>query len=327
MDNVYEMGYRGEIPWHQKGNRIEDEDSPSQIIEKCGFNFEIVHAPAGYMQGSEFKALEGRSILYRTDTGEPVSVMSKRFKVHQPREILGFFFDLSEQFGLKLETAGVLGRGERYWGLAKSEVTADLNGKEADPARLYALLATSVDGSLATVATPTGVRVVCANTWAIAMNGSKQAGTQSKQSHRSAFDPVAAAKGLGFDLEASASAWFNQVETIQRANKVAVSDSDATNFFVRLVNPDLRDNLNAVLARPTKKDGEVKLPRGFSSWMDAYKSAPGARPGTLRGLWEATTYYIDHERGSDKGRVSSAWFGQGAALKAEAWKMIEAAAA
>ncbi|MFP3366790.1 DUF932 domain-containing protein, partial [Pseudoalteromonas sp. SIMBA_148] len=39
----------------------------------------------------------------------------------------------------------------------------------------YLLLATSCDGTLATMATPTTVRVVCNNTLAVAVNGASQA--------------------------------------------------------------------------------------------------------------------------------------------------------
>ena len=58
----------------------------------------------------------------------------------------------------------------------------------------YLLLATSCDGTLATTATPTTVRVVCNNTLTIALNGASQA---IRVPHSTSFDPLAIKKQLG----------------------------------------------------------------------------------------------------------------------------------
>jgi Domain of unknown function (DUF932) len=58
--------------------------------------------------------------------------------------------------------------------------------------------------------------------------------------------------------------------------------------------------------------------------MALYESAPGQNldtaKGTLWGALNAVTYYVDHVRSRRAGgRLDSAWFGAGSALKEKAW--------
>ncbi|MEX2322088.1 MAG: DUF932 domain-containing protein, partial [Saccharospirillum sp.] len=108
-------------------------------------------------------------VLYRSDSKEPLSVVSQRYKVVQPGEILEFYRDLTEKSGFELETAGVLKGGRKLWALAKTGQSGMLKG--VDKTDAYVLLATACDGSMATTAQFTSVRVVCNNTLAIALQG------------------------------------------------------------------------------------------------------------------------------------------------------------
>ncbi|GEQ77475.1 hypothetical protein CTTA_4480 [Comamonas testosteroni] len=123
---------------------------------------------------------------YRRDTQAPLSVVSSRYQVVQPREVLEFYRDLTEVAGYELETAGVLKAGRKFWALARTGKSAVLKGK--DVVNGYLLLATSCDGTLATVAMPTTVRVVCNNTLTIALRDGVGA---VKVPHSTAFDAQA----------------------------------------------------------------------------------------------------------------------------------------
>jgi hypothetical protein len=61
----------------------------------------------------------------------------------------------------------LLKAGRKFWALARTGKSAALKGN--DVVNGYLLLATSCDGTLATVAMPTTVRVVCNNTLTIAL--------------------------------------------------------------------------------------------------------------------------------------------------------------
>jgi phage/plasmid-like protein (TIGR03299 family) len=122
-------------------------------------------------------------------------VVSKRFQVVQPGEILEFYRDLTACNGFALETAGVLREGRKFWALARTGQSTSLKGR--DKVDGYLLLATACDGTLATTAQFTSVRVVCNNTLQIALG---QANGAIKVPHRSAFDPDAVKRQLGITV-------------------------------------------------------------------------------------------------------------------------------
>lgn len=329
-NGIVSMAYRGQTPWHGQGQVIGDNDTDIDIIKKTGFDYSLIPETAGYVNAQGvFVPVAKKVVLRRSDTGAPISVVGETFKVHQPKQILGFFLDFAKTFGLSLETAGVLGGGERYWALARTAVQADLNGNN-DPAIMYALLATASDGSMVTRALPTAIRVVCANTWALALNGKKDG---SRQSHRSEFSNDKAAKGLGFNLDEATTTFLENVEEIRQLNEVTVDRTSAKGFFRLLVNPEIEeaavfgaDDFARAMGEVGKLDPKRES-RGVDGLMEAYTNAPGAKPGTARGLWEASTYFIDHVRGNDDDkRMGSAVFGQGAELKARAWANVRSLA-
>ncbi len=67
-------------------------------------------------------------VLYRSDTLAPLSVVSPRYTVVQPHEVLHFFNDLVHAGGFELETAGVLKGGRQLWALARTGQETLLKG-------------------------------------------------------------------------------------------------------------------------------------------------------------------------------------------------------
>ena len=72
---------------------------------------------------------EEQRVRYRSDTHAPLSVVSQRYQEVQPMEILNFYKYLTEQSGFKLETAGVLKGGRKFWALARTDQSTALKGK------------------------------------------------------------------------------------------------------------------------------------------------------------------------------------------------------
>src|SRR3970282_1398934 len=84
------------------------------------------------------------------------------YQVVQPRQVLEFYRDLIQTVGFRMHTAGVLFGGCKVWALADIGQRIDVG--HGDELNGFLLLATSFDGSLATTAQFTTVRVVCNNT-------------------------------------------------------------------------------------------------------------------------------------------------------------------
>ena len=127
MHLVETMAYAGEKPWHGLGNRL----APQQPIEvwkrQAGMDWKIEEAEVRYVAGNHYlgviHAFPEQKVLYRSDNRTPLSVVSKRFQVVQPGEILEFYRDLTASSGFELETAGVLRGGRKFWALARTGPT------------------------------------------------------------------------------------------------------------------------------------------------------------------------------------------------------------
>lgn len=315
MHFVESMAYTGQTPWHALGNQLAQSQPIEVWAKQAGMNWSIEESPVQFVRDavSEFPqtlTFPEQKVLYRSDTKSPLSVVSNRYQVVQPREVLEFYRDLTEVGGFELETAGVLKEGRKLWALARTGQSVAL--KDKDVVNGYLLLATACDGTLATTAQFTSVRVVCNNTLHIALADGAGA---IKVPHRSVFDPLAVKKQLGIAIS-SWDVFMHQMKTLANCK---VSHRQAQAYF------------ETVLAIPTRRYGNALSPRvqttsranktvqalfeGHGRGADMASSA-----GTAWGLLNAVTEYADHERRarSVDYRLDSAWFGPGAALKQKA---------
>ena len=248
-----------------------------------------------------------QKVLYRSDSKAPLSVVSQRYQVVQPREVLEFYRDLTQVSGYELETAGVLKGGRKFWALARTGQNTSLKGN--DLVNGYLLLATSCDGTLATTATPTTIRVVCNNTLTIALDGTSRA---IKVPHNTRFDAQAVKKQLGIAV----SQWDEFMYRMRILADRKVRPNEALNYFLGVmcdtpVKGEMPDKL--VNERAMRKVQSLYEGRGRGSRLEAANN-------TAWGLLNAVTEYVDHERRarSNKYRMDSAWFGQGAVIKQKA---------
>lgn len=309
---VEQMAYVGQAPWHGLGSAL----SPKQPIEvwqkEAGMNWRIEDSPVHFKAntvgnlGSIYTFPE-QKVLYRSDTKAALSVVSQRYQIVQPHDVLEFYRDLTEVSGYELETAGVLKGGRKFWALARTGQTAALAGN--DEVNGYLLLATSCDGTLATTATPTTVRVVCNNTLTIALDGASRA---IKVPHSTRFDPQAVKKQLGIAV----SQWDEFMHRMHMLAERRVQWPEAMSFFLSVLCdtppnspiPEVLPNERALRKVQSLYEGQ-----GRGSTLQSAK-------GTAWGLLNAVTEYVDHERRarSSEYRMDSAWFGQGAVIKQRA---------
>lgn len=309
---VQQMAYVGAEPWHGLGNRLPAKQ-PIEVWQKAaGMDWTIQEAPVRFLADSigslgSIHSFEDQKVLYRSDTKEALSVVSQRYQVVQPKEVLAFYRDLTDVSGYALETAGVLKGGKKFWALAKTGQSASLKGN--DQVNGYLLLATSCDGTLATTATPTTVRVVCNNTLSIAVNGATQA---IKVPHSTRFDPQAVKQQLGIAI----SQWDGFMYRMKTLAERKVKSHEAMNYFLRVmcdVQPGTIDSAGLANERALKRVQALYDGQGKGAELDAAK-------GTAWGLLNAVTEFVDHERRarSTENRIDSAWFGQGAVIKQRA---------
>jgi phage/plasmid-like protein (TIGR03299 family) len=304
---IASMAFVAETPWHGLGNQL-PKNQPLEVWQRsAGMDWTIKEAEVLYSVadvGINVRPVVDNKVLYRSDSLEPLSVVSKRYQVVQPKEVLEFYRDLVSAGGFELETAGVLKGGRKLWALAKTGQETVLSG--GDKVKAYLLLATSCDGSLATTAQFTSVRVVCSNTLQLAV--SDRAGAV-RVPHSTKFDPAAVKRELGIGL----SAWDSFLVGIRSMAERKVNKFEAMNFLVDV----LGDPALPLNEQPNQK----ALQSVHALFAGAGKGADmAAANGTAWGLLNAVTEYVDHERRarSQDYRMDSAWFGTGAAIKERA---------
>jgi phage/plasmid-like protein (TIGR03299 family) len=311
-----QMAYVGQTPWHGLGNLLAPQQPLEVWAKQAGMDWQIQESEVRFMADQvghlgTIHTFADQKVLYRSDTKQALSVVSNRYQIVQPREVLEFYRDLTEIAGYELETAGVLKGGKKFWALAKTGQAASLKG--SDQVYGYLLLATSCDGTLATTATPTTIRVVCNNTLTIAINGATQA---IKVPHSTKFDAQAVKQQLGVAV----SQWESFMYRMRTLAERKVKSHEAMNYFLRVLceSPSVNGEPVALSnERALKKVQSLYEGQGHGADLESAK-------GTAWGLLNAVTEYVDHEKRarSTESRMDSAWFGQGATIK---HKALEAA--
>lgn len=314
------VAFRGETPWHGLGESILPQDSIDDIRIKAGLNYDVIKTPVQFTgmpcqhgANNGIKTSKDKCVLYRSDTLDDLSVVSTRYQVVQPRQIVDFYRDLSEKYGFEVEVVGALKGGRKVWALANTKNAFQLRG--SDNVKCYLLLATSYDGSMATQARFTSVRVVCNNTLSLADSMGR---AEVVVPHSTAFD----ADKVKLDLNIGSS--WDEFALASEGMTRRIVDKNETMRFLLDVYYGLGDTEQIKAFQDDEKN--TKSAEKFMARMTtALFNSPGANmesaKGLLWGLVNAVTYDIDHQmpsRSQDT-RLNKAWFGNGAAIKQRAW--------
>lgn len=304
-DGFVEMAYIGDVGWHNSGNlwTPEEANNPESAIAKAGMDWKILRSKVRYAveRGDESPLLtmDDQQVLFRSDNKYALGIVGAKYKIVQPRETLMFFADLVGANGFQLETAGTLFGGKRFWAMASIGEGATIMGRD-DLVNGYLLLTTSADGSLATTAKFTTIRVVCNNTLGMALS-SKHA-SDIKISHRTEFDAAAVKDQLGIVRGA-----FGNF--VQASRKLAVTT----------INKEEAKNMTAALLVDSKAvtKADVTESSGFKNIMQLFEQGKGNHGETAWDWVNGVTEYVDHVQRakSDSHRMANSLFGRGDALK------------
>lgn len=322
----------GQTPWHGLGSTLEPGQSIEAWAKAAGMDWSLRSAHVRFAVQEDgplvlIQPYPDHKVLYRSDNLKALSVVGSRYQVVQPTDVLEFYRDLIEVSGFQMETAGVLKEGRKFWALARTGKSTAIKG--SDVVQGYLLLASSCDGSLSTVATPTTIRVACSNTLTAAINGSR---CSVKVPHNTTFDPDVVKAQLGIAV----SGWDSFMYQMRGLAERKVKDFEAEKFIKEVFLGGANGTQDGQAAKD-QKVAELR-PRNPGRAMKQVKAlfdgqGRGAElasaKGTAWGLLNSVTEYVDHERRarSQDSRLDSAWFGQGSLIKQRALeKAVELAA-
>lgn len=293
----YAMAYVGEAGWHGLGQRLTADATLEEWQKEAGMDWTIAESDLLYapMNSGKLRAFKGKKVLSRSDTGSALSVVAQTYNVVQPATIVEFFRDLIADQGFKLDTMGVLYRGRKFWALAR--VGKDIRLMGNDVVSPYLLLATSCDGSMATCADPTSVRVVCQNTLRMAIGDTGKL-SRIQVHHGLEFNADAVKEELGLANIQETIDGF--VTTMSKLAKTKVAVSDAIDIIAAQLKEEWKTTEGETMNQQQMMDTSRTLRRIIKLFEGEAKGADfKSSTGTAWGLVNAVTEHFDHEVGAN----------------------------
>jgi phage/plasmid-like protein (TIGR03299 family) len=290
-----------------------------------------------------------KKLIVRSDTYAPLGVVGKDYEPMKHKTAFGFFQPLVDDGTLYLETGVVLRGGKRVCILGK--FMDDLEVGKGDVIQPRLLLATGHDGTLSTWITPTGVRVVCMNTAHMAGIEESDEATEKRLVKQGGVcivhkgDPTKRLEQARTAVLAARQGAMETVEVFKALrNQEVKSTEDAVTWIREVFDPDYVQarKLVAKIAKRIKSDeladdaerrvalteklaeleGLMEKPnRTTTKILENFEEAPGSELAgkTAYGLYQASTFYLTHQRSTDNERgVEGNWFGGHAQMNRKA---------
>lgn len=299
--------------WHGLGQLMPIGATVEEWQKQAGMDYKVQRSVIRYAterdlkDATAFRTVDDKHVLFRSDTGAPLGVVSDGYKVVQPADVLEFFKEWAHAGGVTIESAGVLFGGKRYFATSKLSEGISVDGSR-DKVALYALFSTSADGSLASEVRIVTVRTVCNNTLRLALGSASAA---YRVTHRSVFQ-VDAAKDA---IEAANEEFGAFMTTARTLANIKVDFERAEHLTTQLV---MKAN-----------EETARASAGFTRIMGLFNGA-GKGSGletshdTAWGWLNAVTEYADHHSRtrSVENRTASSLWGAGDAMKAKALELV-----
>lgn len=295
---VEEMMSVRETPWHGLGTVIQDAPTVDEGIKLAGLDWTVETQPLFTADGRDVT----HKAMVRASDQSILGVVGPKYKPLQNRDAFDWFQPFLDGGTAHLTTAGSLNEGRRVWVMA--EIGDPLTIVKGDEVRRFVLLSNSHDGTQSVRVGFTPIRVVCANT--LAMAHSDTASQLLRMRHTSGLKDV--------------------MEKVREIMQLANSEFEATaEQYKRLAaskvanRTDLRDYVKRVmqLTDDAKKPGELskKSAETYAAILEGFDSGKGTGNKKIRGTWwnayNAVTEFLSWTRGkTSDGRLDSLWFGE-----------------
>lgn len=291
------MAYVGEVPWHGLGKSVPRDVSPEQMLDAAGLRWDVVKKDLYFQSESGPVPTKARALVRSTDN-KVLTVVTDNWNPVQNIEAFEFFNDFVAAGDMNMETAGSLRDGKMVWAMAKINDSFELFGGDRVEGNLLFSNPHEFGRSIDIRFTP--IRVVCANTMAVALNEKSKNGVRIN--HRAKFNPdeVKAVLGVAKDRLA------DYKEQAMFLGKKKFSKETITEYFNRVFPSLTKDE------EKTKALDQHPISRQAEEAMAVLHTQPGA--DFARGTWwqafNTVTYMADHKLGRTRdSRLASSWYG------------------
>ena len=298
--------YAGATPWHRLGQKMNEAFDAETALRQGGLDFNVAKVPV--CTADDQLTIPDRFALRRTDTKDVLGMVTDFYQPLQNVEAFSFFDSCFGKGKARYEVAGVLGKGEKVWLLAKLPGNFQVTGQ--DVVEKHLLLTNGFDTNEPVRAKFTPIRVVCQNTLNAALRDTQ---SEVRIQH---IGNVQAKLEIAGKLLAMAGVYYNDVEEVFRGfARRDLTQRVLNNYVTRVVTGSIQKLED--LTRPARKTVDRIL--------ELHETGRGADiqrvRGTLWGAYNAVTEHIDHDR-TDKGLGYMAE-GRGAEVKQRAFAVAQ----
>jgi len=289
--DVQTMFSVGSRPWHGLGHVLDTAPSCADALTLAGLDWQVGLRPmlSAVSDGGPMVPVPGARAVWRRDTGTILGVVGEDFAPLQNDDAFRFFEPLVSEGLITLETAGALREGRRVWIMARvaGDPAEILAGDTVDP---YLLMCHGHDGSLALRVGFNPVRVVCANTLALALDKGEGLFTLR---HTSGLDEgLARARTV---IHQQIDVFRDTAEGWRLLAAKRCSDADFEAYVLRtLAQPDEEGEPGHTVGKRLLETIKPLFHGG------AGHDRPGAR-GTWWAAYNAVTQWLTHMRGAPMG--------------------------
>jgi phage/plasmid-like protein (TIGR03299 family) len=315
--------------WHGLGTVVESAPNPFAALRLANLEWQVeesAHLVGVYNPGEshEFRVSTDRSkILVRSDDKSVLGVVGRDYCPVQNQtlaELAWALRDSASDAGVKIESAGSIRGGQRVWFLVQApSIEIGARGDITNP---YLMLTNGHDGGESLKAFGTGVRVVCANTYRMALGQAKDV---------ISFRHTSGINERVETLKTTINQWFKSIET-GRQFAASLAARPMTRAQVQDLWVEVIQRLDGEIpAKPTNGWEERSREQAVAGLAHMAKVFDVESQRFGANLWvaaNAATNWIQHVRSDYSVRAKdvgvrrfAAWNGTVADDTAEVWKV------
>ena len=294
--------------WHGLGTVFPGLLSPLRVFAEGVGHRDILEVPV-HLNGLVLPNQKGLVGITAKGVQVPLSVVGEGYGVLKSETMYRILDGVYQGQGV-VDAAGTLRNGSREWVLVKREAWA---AKAGDTVLTYDLWLNRHDGSGCFELHRTNVRVVCANTWKLAVSGGNRV-FGVRHTRNVGQGVQAALEVLGYVEEAE----VKQRRAAQRMAEASFSATEAARAF------------NSLLGIKEGAEISTRTQNQARELNRLFAGGTGNLGKTRWDAFNAVTEYVDHSRssrvseGRSEGEVrfESVLMGSGDALKARAFDLL-----
>lgn len=274
---VETMAYVRDVPWHGLGTKVEELMTAQEALSAGGLDWTVSKRPIPQPNGEDHP---NRVFTVRDSDLSVLGIVGNGYQIVQNAAAFAWADSLVDDGSAKYETVGSLFGGARVFLSMELPDGISVPGDEGE-VKPYLLITNGHDGGTVLQASVTMVRVVCANTWTLALG---EATRTFRIRHSGSVEGKLAAARQALGITFTYTDTFASIASMLA--KKPVTDLQADKAFARLF---------PVPAR-AEKSGNIDA-TDYGKVLEVYQSAPNLDPirGTAWGVLQAVGEYVDHE--------------------------------